>query len=148
MQEFHSRQLLHERGICCVIPVYNNAGTIADVVKRTLRQCDDVIVVNDGSTDGTAEILRELDGITLVDYNDNAGKGTALKRGFRQALDMGFAYAITLDADGQHYPEDIPTLLKANMANPGALIVGSRKLDGVVRSKGLSLIHISEPTRP
>ena len=141
MQEFHSRQLLHERGICCVIPVYNNAGTIADVVKRTLRQCDDVIVVNDGSTDGTAEILRGLDGITLVDYNDNAGKGTALKRGFRQALDMGFAYAITLDADGQHYPEDIPTLLKANMASPGALIVGSRKLDGVVRSKGSSFAN-------
>jgi len=131
------KQLLHDRGICVIIPTYNNVGTIADVVNRVLAQCWDVIVVSDGCTDGTTEILRRLKDITLVSYDKNAGKGTALKRGFRKALEMGFAYAITLDADGQHYPEDIPLMLKANMDHPGCLIVGQRKgLETMERSGG------------
>ena len=87
-----------------IIPVYNNGGTIADVVKRTLLQCNDVIVVNDGSTDLTKEHLESISGITLINSPKNEGKGAALRRGFRKALDLGFTYAITLDADGQHYP--------------------------------------------
>ena len=74
MQKSHYKQLLHERGICVVIPTYNNVNTILDVVKRTLIQCDDVIVGNDGCTDGTAELLREISSITLVDYEKNEGK--------------------------------------------------------------------------
>ena len=128
--------MLHDRKICVIIPTYNNVGTIADVVQRTLLQCQDVIVVNDGSTDGTRELLLQTDGITLVDYAPNKGKGTALKRGLQKALQMGFDYAITLDADGQHYPEDIPLLLDANLRHPGALLLGQRKLDGVERSGG------------
>ncbi len=126
MQE-NSRSTLRARGICVVIPTYNNVGTIADVVSRTLLQCDDVIVVSDGCTDGTLEVLQDIEGITLVSYSKNAGKGTALKLGFQKALAMGFSYAITLDADGQHYPEDIPLLLQANIEHPGSLIVGQRK---------------------
>lgn len=136
MQKSHYKQLLHDRGICVIIPTYNNVGTIHDVVSRTLFQCDDVIVVNDGSSDGTAELLREIKGITLVDYERNEGKGTALKRGFKKAQELGFAYSITLDADGQHYPEDIPLLLEANIKNPGCIVMGQRKLKGVERSKG------------
>lgn len=124
-----------------VIPVYNNAGTIADVVKRTLLHCDDVIVVNDGSTDSTKEQLESISGITLINSPKNEGKGAALRKGFRNALDLGFAYAITLDADGQHYPEDIPLFLEANLKNPGCLIVGARKLDGVRRSKASSFAN-------
>ena len=120
-----------------MIPTYNNAGTIADVVRRALAYCLDVIVVCDGCTDDTLEVLRGIEGITIVSYEKNAGKGTALKRGFRKALEMGFAYAITLDADGQHFPEDIPHLIRANIKHPGALIVGQRKgLDKAERSKG------------
>lgn len=130
------RRILHDRGICLLIPTYNNAGTICDVVLRCLEQCDDVIVVNDGSTDGTLEILQSIHNITLVDYPNNAGKGKALKRGFRKAISMGFAYAITLDADGQHFPEDIHILLDANKKNPGALIVGERQMNGADRSRG------------
>jgi len=131
------RQELHDRGICVVIPTYNNVGTIADVVSRAKVQCDDVIVVCDGATDGTLDVLQGIEGITLVAYPQNAGKGTALKRGFRKALDMGFAYTITLDSDGQHFPEDIPLMLKASKENPGALIVGERKdLELVQRSGG------------
>ncbi len=130
------KTLLHDRGICVVIPTYNNGGTIADVVQRTLAECSDVIVVNDGSTDNTSTILHSIDGITLVEHEKNKGKGCALKTGFRKALEMGFAYAITLDGDGQHYPEDITLFLEANRKHPGSLIVGSRDLSGITLSKG------------
>ena len=131
-------ELLHERGICVVIPTYNNCGTLTNVIDRTLAMCADVIVVNDGSTDDTAMILSGYeDRITVVSFERNAGKGSALKAGFRKAIEMGYVYAITLDADGQHFPEDIPVLLKANMENPDALIVGQRQgLESIERSAG------------
>ena len=130
------RQTLRQRGICVVIPTYNNAGTIADVVVQTLQECRDVIVVNDGSTDHTSQLLHRIEGITIVEYAVNRGKGHAMKRGFQRALQMGFAYAITLDADGQHYPCDIAQLLAANRQHPGSLIIGSRRMEGIERSKG------------
>ena len=128
--------LLRDRGICVVIPTYNNDGTIGRVVEETLAECDDVIVVNDGSTDTTASILSAIEGITLVTLPKNSGKGAALKAGFRKALDMGFAYAITLDGDGQHYPKEITKFLEANKEHPGTLIVGSRNPESIDRSKG------------
>ena len=132
------QQLLKDRGICVIIPTYNNAGTIVDVVQRSLLQCRDVIVVCDGCTDNTLELLNALeDKPTIVNLKKNSGKGSALKAGFRYALENGFAYAITLDGDAQHYPEDIPILLAANKKYPGALIVGERKdLASADRSSG------------
>lgn len=137
------REVLRKRGICVVIPTYNNGGTIGRVVAGALEQCDSVIVVNDGSTDATPGILSGLakEGLTVVTLDRNSGKGAALKAGFRKALDMGFAYAITLDGDGQHYPEDIATMLRANQEHPGALILGSRMLDGADRTKGSSFAN-------
>lgn len=132
--DFKSR--LRARGICVVIPTYNNDRTIGKVVNDALCYCDDVIVVNDGCTDRTSEILSEIDGITVVSYPTNKGKGYALKRGLKKALEKGFAYAITLDGDGQHYPKDIASFLKANQEHPGALILGKRQMSGVDRSKG------------
>lgn len=134
--KIHQQQRLNDRGICVVIPTYNNEGTITAVVQATLQECRDVIVVNDGSTDGTRDILHGMESITLVEYAENRGKGYALKCGFRRALQMGFAYAITLDGDGQHYPDDIALFLKANQQHPGALILGSRQMDGIERSLG------------
>ena len=127
---------LSQRKICIVIPTYNNAGTIADVIARTLLLCRDVIVINDGSTDGTEQLLRQTTGITLIEHIKNEGKGTALKHGLQKAIQMGFAYAITMDADDQHFPEDIPLLLEANFYHPGSIIIGKRKLQGVQRSAG------------
>lgn len=128
---------LRERGICVIIPTYNNVGSITDVVARTKEQCLDVIVVCDGCTDGTQQKVEEIEDITIVSYAKNKGKGEALKQGFMKALSMGFAYAITLDADGQHFPEDIHLLLEANIKHPGALIIGQRKgLENVERSAG------------
>ena len=121
------KEVLRNRGICVVIPTYNNGGTIGRVVEETLAECDDVIVVNDGSTDATASILSGFNGITLVTLTKNSGKGAALKAGFRKAMEMGFAYAITLDGDGQHYPKEISQFLQANREHPWSLIVGSRQ---------------------
>ena len=125
------REMLRKRGICVVIPTFNNGGTIGRVVEETLAECDDVIVVNDGSTDATASILSAIEGITLVTLTKNCGKGAALKAGFRKALDMGFSSAITLDGDGQHYPKEIAKFLDANREHPGALILGCRRLGGL-----------------
>lgn len=135
------QRLLKERGICVVIPTYNNAATIQRVIIDTLRYCYDVIVVNDGCTDETHEILAQIEGITIVEYSQNRGKGYALKQGLRKALSLGFSYAITLDGDGQHRAEDIPLFLKANQAHPGALILGRRMLDGVERTAGSSFAN-------
>ena len=121
------RQRLRSRGICVVIPTYNNEGTVEDVVNRSKQQCLDVIVVNDGCTDRTPDILADIDDVTVVTLRRNSGKGAALREGFRKAKSMGFAYAITIDADGQHFPEDIPAMLEANIKHPGSLLIGERK---------------------
>lgn len=111
------------------MPTYNNGGTLRDVVERTLSVCVDVIVVNDGCTDNSAEILASFgERITVVDYGKNRGKGYALKQGFNKAKAMGFDYALTIDSDGQHFPEDIPLFVEALEQHLGALIVGSRNL--------------------
>ena len=114
--------------ICALIPTYNNAGTILDVVRHTHEQLQDIIVVNDGCTDDTLALLDTLDfPITIVSFEHNKGKGKALVAGFRKAIELGFEYALTLDADGQHYPEDIPQLLNALDLHAGCIIVGSRQ---------------------
>jgi 1-acyl-sn-glycerol-3-phosphate acyltransferase len=135
------QQLMHDRGICIIIPTYNNDRTIADIIAGSQKECCDVIVVNDGSTDTTSDIIHQIEGITIVEYEKNRGKGYALRRGFECALQMGFSYAVTLDSDGQHEPKDIPLFLQANQQHPGALILGSRNLDGVERSKGSSFAN-------
>ena len=111
------------------MPTYNNAGTLREVVERVLQFCEDVIVVNDGCTDTSADILASFgEKITVVDYGKNRGKGYALKKGFEKARELGFNYAITIDSDGQHYPEDIPLFINALQQHHDALIVGSRNL--------------------
>lgn len=116
--------------VCVVMPTYNNGGTLLDVVERTLSVCVDAIVVNDGCTDNSADILASFgERITVVDYGKNRGKGYALKQGFNKAKAMGFDYALTIDSDGQHFPEDIPLFVEALEQHPGALIVGSRNLN-------------------
>ena len=91
--ELPIKESLKARGICVLIPTYNNVGTVEHVVREALSYCDDVIVVNDGSTDGTSELLDSISSITVVSYPKNRGKGYALKTGFKKALEMGFSYA-------------------------------------------------------
>ncbi|MBP5241828.1 MAG: glycosyltransferase family 2 protein, partial [Bacteroidales bacterium] len=98
--------------VCAIIPTYNNAATLPAVVDDVRSFVSDIIVVNDGSTDGTGDFLRTLgDTLTVVSYPKNRGKGYALRQGFKAALQNGFDTAVTLDSDGQHRASDIPTLL-------------------------------------
>ena len=121
---------MQQMRICTVMPTYNNGGTLRDVLERVLVYCNDVIVVNDGCTDNSAEILASFgNAITVVDYGKNRGKGYALKQGFEKAKALGFDYALTIDSDGQHFPEDIPLFIEALKQHPDALIVGSRNLN-------------------
>ena len=115
-----------------LIPTYNNAGTLEDVVCRSLAQGLPVMVVNDGCTDDTARILSALidrEGLSVIAHPVNKGKGKALKTGFQEAKRLGYKYVITLDADGQHFPEDIPALLEAK--GEKTLVVGSRSVRGI-----------------
>ncbi len=126
------RETIRNHRICVLIPTYNNAGTLRDVISSVVRYSPDVIVVNDGSTDSTSDILKEFEStIRIVSYSRNRGKGYALKAGFRFAKECGYSYAITIDSDGQHYAEDIPGFVKAIVENPGALIIGERDLSNV-----------------
>ena len=112
---------------CVIIPCYDNAGTVRDVTERALNFCCDVIVVDDGSTDGPAAALQGLPA-KVVRHDRNRGKGQALKTGFRIAASLGFERAITLDSDGQHYPEDIQAFAAALDTHPGSMLVGCRNL--------------------
>lgn len=113
---------------CVLIPTYNNAKTLEDVIKRALDYCDEVIVVNDGATDSTPQILSKFPSITLVKHEVNQGKGMALRNGFKKAVELGYDYVISIDSDGQHYPEDFITFLNKIEKEPGSLIIGARNM--------------------
>ncbi len=108
-----------------VIPAYNEASTIADIVSRAIRFTDRIIVVNDGSSDETARVLEKLP-VTVLNNPQNLGKGKSLLRGIRLALEQGATAVITLDGDSQHRPEDIPLLLGKAAANPDTIIIAAR----------------------
>lgn len=122
---------------CVVIPTYNNANTLTGVIEDAAVWCGDIIVVDDGSTDGTQEILRGFgERITTVAYSPNRGKGVALRNGFRKARQMGFDYALTMDSDGQHFAADIPLFLDAAECLPEAMVIGSRKMENENMPRG------------
>lgn len=108
-----------------VIPAHNEASTIADVASRACRQCDWVIVVDDGSDDDTAAQLEGLPVHTLRNES-NQGKGASLRRGAIYAIEHGAESIITLDGDGQHDPEEIPRIIEASKRHPGFIVIGTR----------------------
>jgi uncharacterized protein (DUF2062 family) len=121
---------------CVIAPTYNNAGTLDDVLDRVAAHGLHVIVVNDGSTDRTADLLSaRLSGphasaTTILTHRRNRGKGTALKHAFAAATRAGFTHALTIDTDGQLDPAEIPLLLDAARQSPDALILGRRDPNG------------------
>ena len=97
---------------CCVlVPTYNNAGTLKRVLDSILERTDAVIVINDGATDATSDILKNYPTIEQIHLPENKGKGNALQVGFKAAISQGYDYAITIDSDGQHFPEDLSVFL-------------------------------------
>ena len=115
---------------CVVIPTYNNHKTLKRVVEGVLDYTLDIIIVNDGSTDSTAQILEEFGDIKQIHLPKNKGKGNALRIGFELAEELGFNNAITIDSDGQHFPEDIPVFIDAlyNSENKNLLLIGARNM--------------------
>jgi len=111
-----------------VIPAFNEAATIRAVVKRVLLQVEQVIVVDDGSTDGTSDELSDLD-VTVLKNSKNSGKAASLLHGFKYATQQGCSAVVTLDGDGQHAPEEIPRLLEAAADRPGYIIVTARLIN-------------------
>ncbi|MDE5678492.1 DUF2062 domain-containing protein [Phocaeicola sp.] len=119
---------LKELEIVVLIPTYNNGKTLAAVIEEVCKYAGDILVVNDGSTDHTADILKQYPDIKTITHPTNKGKGAALKRGLSQAQTDGFRYAITLDSDGQHFASDIPRFVEAIEKTPDTLLVGARNL--------------------
>lgn len=113
---------------CVLIPSYNNAGTILDVVKAVKNFCSEIIIVNDGSTDNTASLLSEERESIVISYTKNRGKGYALRQGFNKAAELGFTHVITLDSDGQHRAEDLSVLINKILECPSSLVIGSRNM--------------------
>lgn len=114
---------------CVIIPTYNNAATLAGVIEDVSRYSDHIIVVNDGSTDNTPEIIRAFPALQLVSYEKNKGKGWALRQAFKYAIDKGYQYAITIDSDGQHFAKDLLLFLNKIEEEPNTLIIGARNMN-------------------
>ena len=114
--------------IAVVIPAFNESLTLFDIVARASREADWIIVVDDGSDDGTAAAVQGLP-VTVLRNPVNLGKAASLRRGLVHALAHGASAVVTLDADGQHEPEDIPRLIAAHLRHPHSLIVGARVRD-------------------
>ncbi|AWK03710.1 DUF2062 domain-containing protein [Flavobacterium crocinum] len=122
------QELLNSTNFCVIVPTYNNQKTLKKVLDSILDFTSNVIIVNDGSTDSTSEILKKFSQLTQIHHPKNLGKGRALRNGFRKALELDFEYAITIDSDGQHFAADIPIFLEEIQNEPNALLIGSRNM--------------------
>ncbi len=115
------------RPLVC-LPTFNNAVTLADVLRGALSHGARVLVVNDGSNDDTLEVARAFPGAVLLDHGENRGKGEAILSGFHYARVNGFTHVITMDTDGQHHAADLPRFFAAIEGEPDAVWLGDRGL--------------------
>ncbi len=114
---------------CVIIPTYNNEQTLAIVINSVLKFTEQIIVVNDGATDQTSEILKDFSNLNIISYTPNKGKGIALRTGIKIAQEKGYHYAITIDSDGQHFADDIPVFIDKIEQEPDSLLIGARNLN-------------------
>ena len=111
--------------VFALIPALNAEKSIGDVVHDCKQQLETVIVIDDGSTDRTGDVAR-ANGAIVLRHDVNQGKGASLKTGFKYAIENNYDGVITLDADGQHLPSEIPKILAAAEENAGDLVIGGR----------------------
>ena len=127
---------------CCVlIPTYNNASRLVAVLTDVLKYTESVLVVNDGSTDSTKEILSNYPQIEVVNFQTNKGKGKAMLAGMARAGELGFSFAISIDSDGQHLAKDLHLFLDKLAEKPDTLIVGARNMESEGIPGGSSFGH-------
>ena len=120
---------LRARERCCIIvPAFREEHRIGDVVKAIREKCPNVIVIDDGSEDGTARCAEEA-GAMVIRHPQNKGKGVAFNSGFKYAREKGFDLVITMDADGQHSPTEIPKFIEAYVRTGIPVLVGNRMWD-------------------
>ena len=131
MKGITTEHKLNSLQCCVIIPTYNNHKTLKSIIEGVLFCTKNIIIVNDGSTDSTSEILKNYPQIKQLHLSKNKGKGHALRLGFKHAESLGYHYAITIDSDGQHFPEDIPVFIneleKAECKN--LLLIGARNMN-------------------
>ena len=114
---------------CVIIPTYNNAATLAGVIEDVALYSNHIIVVNDGSTDDTVDIVKNYPAVQLISYPKNVGKGWALRKAFKYAIEQGYEYAVTIDSDGQHFAKDLPTFINTIETHPDVIIIGARNME-------------------
>ncbi|TRO67543.1 DUF2062 domain-containing protein [Christiangramia sabulilitoris] len=131
------QQRFKDLNCCVIVPTYNNAHSLENFLADLKLYTNQIIIINDGSTDATGQILEKHPEIQQKKHSENKGKGIALKTGFKLAEDLGYDYAITIDSDGQHYPDDLDVFLteleKRKESDPELLLVGDRNMgrDGI-----------------
>ncbi len=115
---------------CVIIPTYNNSKTLKKVLDGVCTYTSDILVINDGSTDNTSKILADYPSVEQIHLEENKGKGNALKIGFKKAVEQGYQFALTIDSDGQHFPEDIPIFINAlkEESSKKVLLIGARNM--------------------
>ena len=123
----NTKEIIDKKRILVVLPTYNNAGTLASVIEQVREYSNNVLVVNDGSTDSTIEII-EHSAVAHISYTKNRGKGYAIKSAFKYAIENNYNYVLTIDSDGQHYISNIINFIEKLQEEPGALIIGARNL--------------------
>ena len=114
--------------VCVIVPTYNNEKTLKRVLDSVLPYTSNIIIVNDGSTDTTASILKDYSQLVQIHHVKNSGKGVALRNGFKKAIELNYNYAITIDSDGQHFASDIPSFIDNIEKEPNSLLIGSRNM--------------------
>ncbi|WP_281240051.1 DUF2062 domain-containing protein [Flavobacterium praedii] len=125
---FPETERMEQLKVCVIIPTYNNHKTLKRVLDSVLQYTSNVIVVNDGSTDSTNEILEVYSHLEQIHHTKNTGKGRAIRNGIKKALELNYNYAITIDSDGQHFASDIPSFIAALEKDADALLIGSRNM--------------------
>jgi len=123
------RAKFDELHTCVIIPTYNNFSTLGGVIADVSSYTKQIIVVNDGSSDNTAELAGSFLFVKLISYRDNVGKGWALREAFSYAIEQGYEFAITIDSDGQHFAKDLPAFIDRLGSVQDAIIVGARNMD-------------------
>ena len=114
--------------VCVIVPTYNNQKTLKRVLDSVLLYTSNIIVVNDGSTDETPNILAGFPQLIKIHLAKNSGKGIALRTGFEKAKELNYNYAITIDSDGQHFASDIPKFIQSLEDEKETLLIGSRNM--------------------
>jgi glycosyltransferase involved in cell wall biosynthesis len=123
------REQFEQLHACVIIPTYNNEASLPVIIADVAEFTSHIIVVNDGSTDNTSSIIESFSFVHSINYDNNAGKGWALRKAFAYATEQGYKYAVTIDSDGQHFAKDLPVFMDKLMDERNAIIIGARNME-------------------